>query len=99
MTDTPNSTQLLEMAHREWKNRQERKGFNDEVAWVSGWISGYLTKADWKESIIEEEAFEHGWSMALESFTLKELVDELSKREFVETYIAQKAKIIIVVIK
>jgi hypothetical protein len=37
--------------------------------------------------------------MALESFTLKELVDELSKREFVETYIAQTAKIIIVVVK
>jgi hypothetical protein len=44
---TPNSTELLEMAHREWKNRQERKGLNDEAAWVSGWISGYLTKRDW----------------------------------------------------
>jgi hypothetical protein len=45
----PNSTELLEMAHREWKNRQERKGFNDETAWVSGWISGYLTNPDWKQ--------------------------------------------------
>jgi Na+-translocating ferredoxin:NAD+ oxidoreductase RNF subunit RnfB len=26
---TPNSTELLEMAHREWKNRQERKGVNE----------------------------------------------------------------------
>jgi hypothetical protein len=44
---TPNSTELLEMAHREWKNRQERKGLNDEAAWVSGWMHGYLTKRDW----------------------------------------------------
>jgi macrodomain Ter protein organizer (MatP/YcbG family) len=39
----PNSTELINMAHREWKSRQERKGLNDEAAWVSGWISGYLT--------------------------------------------------------
>jgi len=43
MTDKPNSTELINMAHREWKNRQERKGHDDEVAWTSGWISGYLT--------------------------------------------------------
>jgi len=41
--DFPNSSELSEMAHREWKNRQERKGHDDEVAWTSGWISGYLT--------------------------------------------------------
>jgi len=43
MTDKPNSTELINLAHREWKNRQERKGHDDEVAWTSGWISGYLT--------------------------------------------------------
>ena len=43
MTDKPNSTELINMAHREWRNRQERKGHDDEVAWTSGWISGYLT--------------------------------------------------------
>jgi len=43
MTDKPNSTELINLAHREWKNRQERKGYNDEAAWTSGWISGYLT--------------------------------------------------------
>jgi len=42
-TKFPNSTELINMAHREWKNRQERKGYNDAVPWTSGWISGYLT--------------------------------------------------------
>ena len=42
-TNFPNSTELINLAHREWKNRQERKGHDDEVAWTSGWISGYLT--------------------------------------------------------
>lgn len=39
----PNSSELNEMAHIEWENRQSRKGLHDEVAWCSGWISGYLT--------------------------------------------------------
>jgi len=43
MTDKPNSTELINMAHREWKNRQKRKGHDDAVPWTSGWISGYLT--------------------------------------------------------
>jgi hypothetical protein len=36
---------------------------------------------------------------SIKSFTTKELVEELCKREFVETYTARLAKIIIVVIK
>ena len=39
----PSSGDLLLIAHDEWKRRQERKGFDDEIPWVSGWISGYLT--------------------------------------------------------
>jgi hypothetical protein len=39
----PTSKELLEMADREWKNREERKGIHDKVSWTSGWISGYLT--------------------------------------------------------
>ena len=39
----PPSGDLLLIAHDEWKRRQERKGFDDEIPWVSGWISGYLT--------------------------------------------------------
>ena len=39
----PSSGDLLLIAHDEWKRRQERKGFDDEIPWISGWISGYLT--------------------------------------------------------
>jgi hypothetical protein len=39
----PNSTQLIEMAHTDWKNREERKHNHDEQDWCAGWINGYLT--------------------------------------------------------
>jgi hypothetical protein len=47
----PTSKELLEMADTEWKNREERKGIHNQlcsetrrISWVSGWISGYLTR-------------------------------------------------------
>jgi hypothetical protein len=40
----PNSTQLIEMAHTEWKNREERRGIHDENDFCAGWITGYLTR-------------------------------------------------------
>ena len=40
----PSSTELIEMAHTEWKNREERRELHDEVSWESGWISGYLSR-------------------------------------------------------
>jgi len=40
----PSSEELLEMAHTEWKNREERRKLHDEVSWESGWISGYLSR-------------------------------------------------------
>ena len=39
----PNSTQLIKMAHTDWKNREERRGIHDENDWCAGWITGYLT--------------------------------------------------------
>ena len=39
----PSSGDLLLIAHDEWKRRQEKKDFDDEIPWISGWISGYLT--------------------------------------------------------
>lgn len=39
----PNSTELLLMAHTDWKNRIERKHTHEEIPWVDGWIHGYLT--------------------------------------------------------
>ena len=39
----PNSTDLLLIAHDEWKRREERKHIHEEIAWTSGWMSGFLT--------------------------------------------------------
>ena len=39
----PNSTELLLMAHTDWKNRIERKHTHEEIPWVDGWIHGFLT--------------------------------------------------------
>jgi len=50
MTDFPTSNELIGMAQTEWRNRQKRKGLHDEVAWCSGWISGYLTGRGEKQS-------------------------------------------------
>lgn len=43
------------MADTEWKNREERKGIHDKVSWVSGWISGYLTRQPQAERLCEYE--------------------------------------------
>ena len=39
----PSSTDLLLIAHDEWKRREERRHIHEELPWVHGWISGYLT--------------------------------------------------------
>lgn len=39
----PNSTELLAMAHQDWKNREERRGLHGENDWCAGWITGFLT--------------------------------------------------------
>jgi len=48
-----NSTELLLLAHDEWKRRQERKHLDDEPAWVSGFIGGFLTDKNWALDKIE----------------------------------------------
>jgi hypothetical protein len=57
-TKFPNSTELLLMAHTEWKNRIERKHTHDEIPWVDGWIHGFLTpnKPPFPLERIEEQA-------------------------------------------
>jgi hypothetical protein len=37
------SSDLLLIAHDEWKRREERKCLHDNISWVNGWISGFLT--------------------------------------------------------
>jgi hypothetical protein len=46
ITPFPNSTQLIEMAHTEWKNREERRGIHQEDDFCAGWITGYLTRQE-----------------------------------------------------
>lgn len=48
-----NSTELLLLAHDEWKRRQERKHLDDETAWVSGFIGGFITDKTWAAAHIE----------------------------------------------
>ena len=43
---TPNSTELLLVAHDEWKRREERKHLHPEIPWITGWISGFLTSRE-----------------------------------------------------
>jgi len=42
----PNTAQLIEMAHTEWKNREERRGIHNEQDFCAGWITGYLTRQE-----------------------------------------------------
>ena len=48
-----NSTELLLLAHDEWKRRQERKHLDDEAAWVSGFIGGFLTDKTWAKDKVD----------------------------------------------
>lgn len=47
-----NSTELLLIANDEWKRRQERKHLNDNPAWVSGFIGGFLTDKKWARDYV-----------------------------------------------
>lgn len=48
------SGDLLLLAHDEWKRRQERKHFDDEQSWVSGWIGGFMTSKKWAHDYIRK---------------------------------------------
>jgi hypothetical protein len=57
MTPAPqpqfNSTELLLLAHDEWKRRQERKHLDDEAAWVSGFVGGFITDKTWARDKVD----------------------------------------------
>ena len=50
----PNSTELLLIAHDEWKRREERKKRHPEDPWVAGWISGFLTSREFVRERLEK---------------------------------------------
>jgi hypothetical protein len=49
----PSSSDLLLIAHDEWKRREERKHQHDHISWVNGWISGFLTSKKFAQERIE----------------------------------------------
>jgi len=60
----PSSKELILLATNDWHNRQERKGFDDREAWVSGWITGFLSER------------KPNWSKVLEEKVRKDTLDE-----------------------
>ena len=49
-----NSTELLLLAHDEWKRREERRHINEESPWVIGFISGFLTDKTWAREYVDK---------------------------------------------
>lgn len=49
-----NSTELLLLAHDEWKRREERKHLHEESAWVSGFLNGFCTDRKWAREYVDK---------------------------------------------
>ena len=49
-----NSTDLLLLAHDEWKRREERKHNHPEQAWGAGFINGFLTDKKWAREMVDK---------------------------------------------
>ena len=48
------STDLLLIAHDEWKRREERKHNHKESGWIAGWINGFMTSKKWAQEKVKE---------------------------------------------
>ena len=48
------STDLLILAHDEWKRREERKRIHDETTWCAGFINGFLTDKKWARNLVDK---------------------------------------------
>ena len=48
------STDLLLIAHDEWKRREERKHNHEESGWIAGWINGFMTSKKWAREHIKK---------------------------------------------
>ena len=49
-----NSTDILLLAHDEWKRREERKHNHPEEHWVPGFINGFLTDKKWGREYVKK---------------------------------------------
>jgi len=48
------STDLLLLAHDEWKRRGERKHNHDMRGWEAGFINGFLTDKNWAREHLDK---------------------------------------------
>ena len=48
------STDLLLLAHDEWKRREERKHNHDMRDWEAGFINGFLTDKKWARDMVDK---------------------------------------------
>lgn len=49
-----NSTELILLAHDEWKRREERKHIHEEIPWVQGFINGFITQKKWAREHLDK---------------------------------------------
>lgn len=49
-----NSTELLLLAHDEWKRREERKHRHPEYHWVAGFLNGFCTSRHWARTYVDK---------------------------------------------
>ena len=49
-----NSTDLILLAHDEWKRREERKHNHPEGSWCQGFINGFLTDKKWARNLLDK---------------------------------------------
>jgi len=49
-----NSTDIMLLAHDEWKRREERKHTHPEEHWVPGFINGFLTDKKWGREYVKK---------------------------------------------
>ena len=88
----PTSKELLEMANTEWMNREERKGIHNQlcsetrrISWVSGWISGYLTRNPQaeREKVLDylDEWVNSGENLTLFKWELREVLRKLRGKQ------------------
>jgi hypothetical protein len=48
------STDLILLAHDEWKRREERKHNHPEDHWVAGFLSGFCTSRTWARKYVDK---------------------------------------------
>jgi hypothetical protein len=48
------STDLLLLAHDEWKRREERRHIHEERDWTSGFVSGFMTDHVWAREHLDK---------------------------------------------